>query len=81
MILLALAVIGCVGLGVGSFLTVVAHRVPVGLSLAGSLSACPQCGTTLAVRDSLPLVSWALLRGACRYCRRPIPARYPLVEA
>jgi leader peptidase (prepilin peptidase)/N-methyltransferase len=80
-ILLALAVIGCVGLGVGSFLTVVAHRVPVGLSLAGSPSACPQCGTTLAVRDSLPLVSWALLRGACRYCRRPIPARYPLVEA
>lgn len=43
-------------------------------------SACPSCGTTLADRDNIPVVSWVLLRGRCRSCSLPISPRYPLVE-
>lgn len=44
-------------------------------------SRCPGCGTMVAARDNLPLLSWLLLRGRCRHCAAPISSRYPLVEA
>jgi leader peptidase (prepilin peptidase) / N-methyltransferase len=69
------------GLTVGSFLNVVIYRVPRHESVVAPRSACPSCGTTLASRDNVPLVSWLLLRGRCRTCRAPISPRYPLVEA
>jgi leader peptidase (prepilin peptidase)/N-methyltransferase len=82
MTLLALVVVvGAAGLWIGSFLTVVSRRVPAGMAVVGVPSVCPECGTALAARDNLPLLSWVLLRGACRDCRKPIPARYPLIEA
>jgi len=77
-LLLALA---CSGLLIGSFLNVVVHRVPAGLSLLRPGSACPSCGHAVRPYDNIPVLSWFLLRGRCRDCATPIPRRYPLVEA
>ncbi|MEE8331617.1 MAG: prepilin peptidase [Acidimicrobiia bacterium] len=72
---------GVLGLIVGSFLNVVAHRVPSGQSIVRPPSACPHCGTAILPRDNVPVLSWFLLRGKCRACAEPISRRYPLVEA
>lgn len=76
-----LAFAAAFGLAIGSFLNVVAYRVPAGLSVVSPPSACPRCGHEISARDNVPIVSWLLLRGACRSCRAPISARYPIVEA
>jgi leader peptidase (prepilin peptidase)/N-methyltransferase len=68
------------GLAVGSFLNVVAARVPLRRSIVRPASSCPSCGTEIAWRDNVPVLSWLLLRGRCRSCRASIPVRYPLVE-
>jgi leader peptidase (prepilin peptidase)/N-methyltransferase len=72
------AVLGAV---VGSFLNVVAARVPAGASVVRPRSACPRCGHEIRNRDNVPVLSWLLLRARCRDCAEPISARYPLVEA
>ncbi len=69
------------GLIVGSFLNVVAHRVPAGRSVVRPGSACPACGAPVRPRDNVPVVSWFVLRGRCRDCGVAISARYPLVES
>jgi leader peptidase (prepilin peptidase) / N-methyltransferase len=69
------------GLIVGSFLNVVAYRLPRDESLTHPRSRCPSCGTQLRVVDNIPVVSWLVLRGRCHHCGAPISARYPLVEA
>jgi leader peptidase (prepilin peptidase)/N-methyltransferase len=68
------------GLAVGSFLNVIVSRVPTGRSIGLSRSACPACDHAIRWHDNVPLLSFALLRGRCRDCGTPIPARYPLVE-
>lgn len=68
------------GLAVGSFLNVVASRVPLRRSISGGRSACMSCSHEIAAYDNIPLVSWAVLRGRCRHCDAAIPLRYPLVE-
>jgi len=68
------------GLVVGSFLNVVAWRLPRGESLVHPPSACPNCGTPIKPYDNVPVLSWLLLRGRCRSCGHPISPRYPLVE-
>jgi leader peptidase (prepilin peptidase)/N-methyltransferase len=68
------------GLAVGSFLGVVAARVPLGLSIAQPRSACMACASPLAWYDNVPLLSYTLLRGRCRNCRVRIPLREPAVE-
>lgn len=68
------------GLLVGSFLTVVAHRVPRGESIVGPRSRCPACGVQIAAYDNVPVFSWALLRGRARCCDAAISPRYPLTE-
>lgn len=68
------------GLLVGSFLTVVAHRVPRGESIVGPRSRCPGCGAQIAAYDNVPVASWVVLRGRARCCETPISARYPLTE-
>ncbi|MDQ1376583.1 MAG: leader peptidase (prepilin peptidase) / N-methyltransferase, partial [Acidimicrobiaceae bacterium] len=73
-------VCGLIGLAVGSFLNVVIYRVPRKESVVRPRSACPSCGTPIANRDNIPVLSWLLLRGRCRTCRQPISPRYPLVE-
>ncbi|MFO0881871.1 MAG: prepilin peptidase [Candidatus Saccharimonadales bacterium] len=51
------------------------------LSIATGRSMCPQCGHELAAKDLIPVLSWILLNGKCRYCRAPIGVQYPIVEA
>jgi len=68
------------GLVIGSFLTVVGHRVPRGESVVGGRSRCPACGAQIAAYDNVPLFSWLLLRGRARCCGAPISVRYPLTE-
>jgi leader peptidase (prepilin peptidase) / N-methyltransferase len=78
---LALAAIAFApGLALGSFLNVVAARVPLRRSVVSPASACMSCSTEIAARDNVPLVSYALLRGRCRHCSARIPVRYPAVE-
>jgi leader peptidase (prepilin peptidase) / N-methyltransferase len=69
------------GASVGSFLNVCIWRLPRGESVIRPASRCPRCGSPIAARDNVPVVSWLLLRGRCRCCARAISARYPLVEA
>jgi leader peptidase (prepilin peptidase)/N-methyltransferase len=68
------------GAAIGSFLNVVAYRVPAGLSVVHPRSRCPGCGTPIAWYDNLPVLSFLILRGRCRSCRAPISPQYPLVE-
>lgn len=74
----AIALLG--GLMAGSFVTVVAHRVPRGESIVGPRSRCTACGAQIAAYDNIPVASWALLRGQSRCCGESISARYPLTE-
>jgi leader peptidase (prepilin peptidase)/N-methyltransferase len=68
------------GLALGSFLNVVAARVPLRRSIVRPPSACMACGAQIRWYDNLPLVSYALLRGRCRDCDAKIPFVYPAVE-
>jgi len=68
------------GAVIGSFLNVVAYRLPRGESLVSPPSHCPGCKAPVKPYDNIPIVSWLLLRGRCRSCGTPISARYPLVE-
>jgi leader peptidase (prepilin peptidase)/N-methyltransferase len=68
------------GLALGSFLNVVAARVPLRRSLVSPGSACMDCGHEIAWYDNVPIVSYAVLRGRCRTCGVHIPIRYPAVE-
>jgi leader peptidase (prepilin peptidase)/N-methyltransferase len=78
--LLLIALLALLGLAVGSFLNVVISRVPDGAPVIPPRSTCPQCGAVLANRDSIPVLSWLLLRGRCRNCSSAISVRYPMVE-
>jgi leader peptidase (prepilin peptidase) / N-methyltransferase len=75
-----LALLAGPGLALGSFLNVVAARVPLRRSLLRPGSSCMTCAAPVAWYDNIPLVSWALLRGRCRSCAARIPATYPAVE-
>ncbi|HYP55579.1 MAG TPA: prepilin peptidase [Solirubrobacterales bacterium] len=68
------------GLLIGSFLTVVAHRVPRGEPIATGRSRCPGCGAQVAAYDNVPVLSWLALRGNARCCGARISPRYPLTE-
>ncbi|WBU37651.1 prepilin peptidase [Homoserinibacter sp. YIM 151385] len=74
-------VVGALGLAIGSFLNVVAYRVPAGLSVVRPASSCPGCGAGIRSRDNVPVLGWLLLGGRCRDCRMRISARYPAIEA
>jgi leader peptidase (prepilin peptidase) / N-methyltransferase len=74
------SVAGVLGLILGSFLNVVAYRLPRGESLAAPASRCPGCDTPIRPYDNVPVISWLLLRGRCRSCGESIAWRYPLVE-
>jgi leader peptidase (prepilin peptidase)/N-methyltransferase len=74
----SLAFVG--GMVTGSFVGVVAHRLPRGASIVGPRSVCDSCGGQIAAYDNVPVVSWLVLRGRCRDCGSRIPLLYPLVE-
>jgi len=73
--------VAVLGAMVGSFLNVCIYRLPIGKSIVWPASACAQCGRLLAWFENIPIVSWTLLRGRCRTCKKPISGRYPLVES
>ena len=68
------------GAAMGSFLNCAAWRCVHGESVLHGRSHCPDCGHTLGVRDLVPVLSWLLLRGRCRYCGEKVPVRYMLTE-
>ena len=74
------ALVGLIGLAVGSFLNVLVDRVPARQSLLWPPSHCPGCDTRLRPLDLIPAVSYIALRGRCRYCRARIPGRVLAVE-
>ena len=82
-IVVYLAVVaGLLGLVMGSALNCLALRLASGQRWSGaSRSACPHCGHTLQPVDLVPLFSWLLLKGKCRYCKAPVSPRYPITEA
>jgi leader peptidase (prepilin peptidase)/N-methyltransferase len=69
------------GLCIGSFLNVVAWRVPLGKSIVKPVSSCPSCGNPIRWYDNIPVLSWVILGARCRSCRTSISARYPVTEA
>ena len=79
--LVLIAYAALLGLIVGSYLNVVIHRLPRGVSTVLPRSRCPACGAAIRARDNLPVLSWLLLGGRCRDCKAPIAGRYPLIEA
>jgi len=72
---------GAFGAVLGSFLNVCVYRIPAGESIVHPRSRCPSCKQPIAWRDNIPIVSWLVLRGRCRWCLKPISVQYPLVEA
>ena len=68
------------GASIGSFVNVVAHRLPRGASLVSPPSRCPVCGGLLSWRENLPVLGWLLLRGRCKRCGTRISPQYVLVE-
>ena len=79
-ILLTLVVIFIFGAAVGSFLNVVAYRSIHGGSIIFDRSKCPHCKHKLVTADLVPILSFIILRGKCRYCSKKISWQYPLVE-
>src|SRR3954471_8891803 len=79
-VVLLLLYVGLLGLAIGSFLNVVIHRVPLGLSVVSPPSHCPGCGTGIRARHNVPVAGWLVLRGRCADCGTRISARYPAVE-
>lgn len=70
-----------VALPIGSFLNVVAYRVPRGQTpWSPSRSYCPSCEAPVAARDNIPVLGWLILKGRCRSCGEPISWRYPAFE-
>lgn len=77
---IAETVLALLGLCIGSFLNVCIHRLPLKRSVVHPGSRCPDCGYALRWYDNLPVLSYAVLRGRCRSCSRPISLQYPIIE-
>lgn len=74
-------IVAVFGLLIGSFLNVCIYRLPMGLSIVSPPSRCPSCGNPVKAVDNIPVLSWILLLGSCRWCGSPISPRYPAIEA
>ena len=68
------------GLCIGSFLNVCIYRLPASKSISHPRSSCTNCGELIRFYDNIPVLSYLLLRGRCRFCREPISLRYPIIE-
>src|SRR5262245_53705661 len=69
------------GLVIGSFLNVVILRLPKGISISTPRSRCPNCQQLIHWYDNVPVLSYLLLGGRCRQCKKQISIRYPIIEA
>lgn len=72
--------IALVGASIGSFLTLITHRLPLDEPIGLTRSRCPSCTKTLAPIDLIPIFSWVFARGKCRQCKTRVSVRYPLTE-
>ena len=72
--------LGVLGLIFGSFISALSYRYPRGMSVSRGRSICPNCKKQIYWFDNIPLVSFILLGGRCRNCKKPISWRYPLIE-
>lgn len=77
---LVIAMAALFGACMGSFITLITYRLPLGRRIGMTRSACNECGLALGPKDLFPLFSWAWWRGKCRQCRTRISLRYPLTE-
>jgi len=68
------------GFAWGSFLNVLIYRIPRDMSIIKPASSCPSCRKKIKVYDNIPIISYLILGGKCRYCKAKIPLTYPLVE-
>ena len=73
--------LGFIGACLGSFINVVAYRLPRGMSVVWQPSHCPRCGHAIRPWHNVPVFGWLMLRGRCRDCGEAISPRYALVEA
>ena len=78
--LLSFVLVFIIGLIIGSFLSVVISRLPKGEQFIGGRSYCPHCRHYLGWHDLVPVLSFLILRGHCRYCRNKISPTYPIIE-
>jgi len=74
------AIVFVIGLVIGSFSNVCIYRIPRNESLIRPGSHCPQCSKPIQFYDNIPVISYMILQGKCRYCGKQIPFQYPLVE-
>lgn len=72
--------IGVIGLIIGSFLNVCIYRIPRGESISYPPSHCGSCSHKLSPKDLIPVISYTVLQGRCRYCKAKIAIQYPLIE-
>jgi leader peptidase (prepilin peptidase)/N-methyltransferase len=77
MIYLAVFIFGAV---IGSFLNVCIYRIPREESIVKPASRCTSCGTPIRFYDNIPILSYIMLLGKCRYCKTKLSVRYPLIE-
>ncbi|MCJ7498125.1 MAG: prepilin peptidase [candidate division Zixibacteria bacterium] len=68
------------GLAIGSFLNVCIYRIPLRKSIIFPASHCPKCGNKIRAFDNIPILSYLILKGKCRYCKEKISSIYPAVE-
>lgn len=68
------------GLVIGSFLNVIIYRLPQGISIVKPPSSCPVCKNKIKPYDNVPIISYIILKGKCRYCGAKISPVYPIVE-
>lgn len=78
---LLLVYVVAMGACIGSFLNVVIARLPQGESVVRPGSRCPRCKKAILWYHNIPIISYFILLGKCRYCKFSIPPRYPLIEA
>lgn len=77
---LEMTFVAALGLVFGSFVTLASYRLPRDEPVVNGRSRCPSCKTFLGVAALVPLFSWIFQKGKCRYCKKPVSARYPLTE-
>lgn len=73
-------VVGLIGAAIGSFITLITHRLPLNEPVGMTRSRCPKCEKPLHVIDLIPVFSWLLNKGTCRQCKTRVSVRYPLTE-
>jgi prepilin signal peptidase PulO-like enzyme (type II secretory pathway) len=80
LMLLLYTALAILGLLIGSFLAALSWRLPQGISIKTGRSFCPKCKNQISWYDNIPLLSYLILGGKCRHCKKKIPLRYPAIE-